>query len=118
MKGNQKNADTNSKKSALDLTKLIPSVEEGASSNSFITRMNVGDERDLVRRYIENAYEVDRIDTDNLDDAEKEKSLLTFKEFISNGTNVEVENAMRKPSAQRFLVSVLSQRCKFTQHSS
>jgi hypothetical protein len=118
VKGSQKVIDSRSKKSELDLMKLIPDVGEGDSLSSFGSRVKVsGDavenERDIVRRYIETSYEIVHMNEDDENDKKKEKTVAAFHEFIKNGTSTEVEVALRKPSAQRFLVSVLSQRCKF-----
>jgi len=123
-KGGHKGVDHRKNKSAIDLTKLLPSDYDGGGrqAGNFVSRMKtrgsmlpgvskVIDERDVVRQYIEKAYEVVRMEEDDLLD-DKQNDFAAFNLFISNGTNTEVENALCNPSAQRFLISVLNQRTR------
>lgn len=103
MKGRNREAASNTDKTMLDLLKLIPLDGEDRSHNSFTSRTqrdtdNSFNERDVVRRYIEKAYEA------------ANNSETVQPSFLINESNVEVEKAMSKPTAQRFLVSILSQR--------
>ena len=111
LKGGQNLVDSKSQKNELDLMKLIPAVyEEEKDSSNFSPNVkqsegNIGDERDVVREYIEKAYELVQMGQD----CTKDK----IDNFISNGSTKRVRVALQKPSAQRFLVSVLSQRGGF-----
>ena len=89
----------------LDLLKLLPLDGEDRNHNSYTARRqrdtdNSINERDVVRRYIEKAYEA------------ASESETMQPSFLINESGAEVEKAMSKPSAQRFLVSILSQRGK------
>lgn len=101
---NGRDSVSNTDKSMLDLLKLLPLEDESPNAFSPRTNKNGGkliDERDVVREYIEKAYEVA-----NTGEAEESSRLL-------NGSNFQIEKAMCKASAQRFLVSILSQRGKY-----
>ena len=91
-----------SQKNALDLMKLIPAVyEDEKMSTNFIsggTKPDTG-ERDVVRRYIEKACELSQTEHNNGD----------YGSIASNIID-NIDIALRTPSAQRFLVSLLSQR--------
>ncbi len=103
---NKKDSVIKTDKGVLDLLKLMP-LEDGEmrqntyGPRSVIIKDSFTDERDIVRIYIEKAYEIAVAD-----DAENCESFL-------HDPNIEIEKAMCKPSAQRFLVSILSQRGKF-----
>jgi hypothetical protein len=100
-------------KSVLDLTKLIGNVRSDEMAEE--SKRNLGrgfsqrdisavDERAIIKRFIERAYEIVEKENEDID-------CIIDPVFLEMDT--EVENAMRNASAQRFLISVLSQRCKF-----
>lgn len=100
---NGKDSTNNHDKSMLDLLKLLPLENE--NSNGFPIRTNRNgvksvDERDVIRQYIEKAYEVA-----NMNEAEESTKFL-------NGSDFNIEKAMCKATAQRFFVSILSQRAR------
>lgn len=107
------NATKNQHKSVLDLTKLIGNVRSDEMAEE--SKRNLGrgfsqlpisavDERAIIKRFIERAYEIAEKENEDID-------CIIDPVFLEMDT--EVENAMKNPSAQRFLISVLSQRCKF-----
>lgn len=103
----------NHHKSALDLTKLICNVRSDEIAEE--SRRNIAlrleprqtsavDERAIIKRFIERAYEI--VEKQN-------KDTYCTSDPVLLDMNTEIENAMKNTSAQRFLISVLSQRCEF-----
>ena len=98
--------------SSLDLTKLISNVRSDEmameeKNRNFVSKLKRGSlaDRNVTRRYIERAYEiVERLKAGGLD---VEDVADQFSDI-----NTEVDAAMKNPSAQRFLMSVLSQRSR------
>ncbi len=109
VKGNGNDINSKNQRVALDLMQLMPAAyEEVRLTNSFAIRGNrVDDERDAVRRYIGKAHELSQMDNND-------SSVELASDKLFSSSRIEIERAMRKPSAQRFLVSILSQRGKFS----
>ncbi len=98
-------------RSAIDLTKLISNARSDEiameeKNMNFVTKLKRGvlADRDVIKRYIERAYEIVE---KGQEDSNGDSSSL-FNDITS-----EVDIAMKNPSAQRFLISVLSQRCEY-----
>lgn len=109
VKGNGNDIMSKNQRVALDLMQLLPAAyEEVRLTNNFAIRGNrVDDERDAVRRYIAKAHELSQMD-------HNDSSVESACEELFSSSRIEIERAMRKPSAQRFLVSILSQRGEFS----
>ena len=98
-------------KSSLDLTKLISNLRSDEAHEvpyrNIVSKLKRGSAADstVIRRYIEKAYEIveelkeGRLEVDDVEDQ-------------LNEINAEVDAAMKNPSSQRFLMSVLSQRSR------
>lgn len=102
----------NHHKSVLDLTKLIGNVRSDEMAEE--SKRNIGrrfsqrhvtavDERAIIKRFIERAYEIAEEQNEDID-------YVTHPALLEMDT--AVENAMKNPSAQKFLISVLSQRSR------
>ena len=94
--------------SSLDLTKLISNLRsDEVPYRNIVSKLKRGSasDRTVIRRYIEKAYEiVEELKEGRLEVDEVEEQF--------NEINAEVDTAMKSPSAQRFLMSVLSQRSR------
>jgi hypothetical protein len=86
----------------IDLTQFMSLSGLGKGSNE--RRGTSPSERDVVRRYIEKAYDRTKLGDDVNDDVTR------FSD--DDGVEFDIERALCNPSAQKFLLSVLSQRCK------
>jgi len=100
-------------KSALDLTKLISNVRSDEMAvqernRNFVSKLKRGAvaDKDVIKRYIERAYEIVESET-----PQKCYSLDAVAGLFSDITG-EVDLAMKNASAQRFLISILSQRSR------
>lgn len=102
--------DATSETSALTLSTTSTQVSARASTLS-PEQQRVADakDRDVLRRCLERAYEGSQKRSRRSSDEGPESGT-----FIENGRDLvaEAETALRNPSAQRFLVSVLSQRSR------
>ena len=95
----------------IDLTQFM-------SSNSFDIvgeeskgrRLQSSSEREVVKRYIEKAYESTKVDNETSGDV---THLLD-----DDGVEFDIERALSNSSAQDYLLSVLSQRCKIYAYAS
>jgi len=95
-------------KSSLDLTKLISNVRSDEMANrNFVSKLKRGSlaDRTVIKRYIERAYEI-------VQEVKEGKSSLDDVASQFSDINSEVDAAMKNSSAQRFLISVLSQRSR------
>jgi WD40 repeat protein len=95
-------------KSSLDLTKLISNIRSDEVPNrNFVSKLERGiaSDRAVIKRYIEKAYEIVE---------ELKEGLLEVDQVEEqfDDINAQVDAAMKNPSAQRFLMSVLSQRSR------
>ena len=95
-------------KSSLDLTKLISNVRSDEMANrNFVSKLKRGSlaDRTVIKRYIERAYEI----VQELKEGEISADYIASQ---FSDLNSEVDAAMKNPSSQRFLISVLSQRSR------
>ena len=87
----------------IDLTQfmsLSSNIGEGESQRRGKSSL----EREIVRRYIEKAYEMTKLGDEVNDDVTR------FSD--DDGVEFDIERALCNPSAQNFFLSVLSQRCE------
>ncbi len=96
--------------SSLDLTKLISNVRSDEIDNRKIYSKlkwgSVGDQS-VIKRYIERAYEIVEENQEGNYSLDNDHVVKQFSDI-----NAEVDAAMKNSSAQRFLISVLSQRSR------